>query len=226
MNDVVLAAEPRLVSGSAACRRLRREGKTPAVLYGTAIDPQALVVDSRALRYALSGPAGLNVLLSIEVDGISHLALARQLQRGPLKGGIDHVDFLAVSRDAVVTADVPLRLVGEALELHRADGLLEQQLFSLPVKAKPADIPPHVDVDISGLLVGDTIRVGDLSPGEGVTVDLDPGDPVVSGVQARLEAEAEEAEVEGEIAAEEGAPEEGGAGEDSEPAGGQASPEG
>lgn len=189
VNEVSLVTEARRETGSAACRRLRAAGKVPAVLYGTGIDPVSVVVDARSLRQALSGPSGLNALLTLEVGGARHLALARQIQRDALRGGFDHVDFLVVNPDVVVGADVPVRLVGEAVELGRADGVVEQQLFSLHVQAKPAAIPTHIEVDISNLNIGDTVRVGDLKLPAGAETDVDEGEPVVSGVAARVEVE-------------------------------------
>lgn len=170
----------------------------PAVLYGHGIAPQSLAVDRKALRAALAHEAGLNALIELEVDGTRHLAMARQLQRDPLKGIVSHVDFVIVRRDEVVSVEVPVRLVGEATEVERADGLVEQQLFELTVHAKPADIPNSVEVDISGLAIGDAIRVSDLNLPAGVTTDLDPEDPVVLA-QASRRAE-EEAEGEGDAA--------------------------
>src|SRR5436190_5063984 len=147
MQEVSLAAEARRSTGSAASRRLRAAGKVPAVLYGHGVTPRALVVDARALRSALSQEAGLNALLSLQVDGDRHLAMARQLQRHPIKGGVEHVDFVIVRRDEVVSAEVPVHLAGEAAEVARADGVVEQQLFALTVHATPGNIPPHLDVD-------------------------------------------------------------------------------
>lgn len=192
MSDVSLVTEPRQVAGSAACRRLRAAGKVPAILYGTGIDPVSLVCDAKELRLALSGPSGLNALLTLDIAGTRHLALARQLQRGPMRGGIDHVDFLVVDPDVLTGAEVPIRLEGEAVELHRANGVVEQQMFTLPVLAKPADIPTHVEVDITDILVGDTIRVSDLALPAGVEADIDPGEPVVSGIATRAELSEEE----------------------------------
>ena len=210
MAEVQLAAHARPKKGSPESRRLRAAGKVPAVLYGHGIEPQSLVVDGRELRGALNGEAGLNALLSLEVDSSRHLAMARQLQRHPLRGNVTHVDFVIVRRDEIVAADVPLRLDGEAEAVHRADGVIEQQLFSLPVNAKPGDIPPHLDVDISGLAVGDTLRVSELKLPAGVTTDLDPDDPVVIATSSTVSAEiaAEEEAAAEEAAAEEAAAEE------------------
>lgn len=198
MNEVSMVAEPRQSAGSAACRRLRAQGRVPAVLYGHGTDPRPLEVDARELRHALSGESGLNALLSLQVGGTRQLALARQIQRDPLKGAVTHVDFLAVNRDEIVSAEVPIRLVGEADAVHRANGAVDQQLFALAVQAKPAEIPAHIDVDISGIQLGDAIRVGDLVLPPGVTATTDPDEPVV---MATIGKEAVVAEGDGEAGA-------------------------
>lgn len=212
MAEVQLAAEARRQTGSSESRRLRAAGKIPAVLYGHGIAPQALTVDGRELRGALSQEAGLNALLSLEVDSTHHLAMARQLQRHPVRGSVTHVDFVIVRRDEVVSAEVPIRLSGEAIEVGRASGVVEQQLFALVVHAKPGDLPPHLDIDVAGLRVGDTVRVGDLKLPAGVTTEVDGEEPVVvaqaSAVAAEIAAEEEaaaEAAAAEEAAAEEGA---------------------
>jgi large subunit ribosomal protein L25 len=199
MAEVALEAEVGRSTGTRPSRRLRAEGKVPAVLYGHGIAPQSLAVDRKALRSALAQEAGLNALIGLEVEGTRHLAMARQLQRDPLKGTVSHVDFVIVRRDEIVSVEVPVRLVGEALEVERADGLVEQQLFDLMVHALPADIPNSVEVDISGLVIGDAVRVSDLNLPPGVTTDLDPEDPVVLAQASRRELEEEE-EVEVEVA--------------------------
>jgi len=189
MAEVQLAADARPKKGSPESRRLRAAGKVPAVLYGHGIEPQSLVVDARELRGALNGEAGLNALLSLQVESVRHLAMARQLQRHPLRGTVSHVDFVIVRRDEIVSADVPIRLDGEPEEVNRADGVIEQQLFTLTVNAKPGDIPSHLEVDVSGLAVGDTLRVADLKLPSGVTTDLDPEDPVVVATASTMAAE-------------------------------------
>ena len=197
MAEVQLAAQARRTTGSSESRRLRAEGKIPAVLYGHGVTPQALAVDARELRGALSQEAGLNALLSLRVDSSQHLAMARQLQRHPVRGNVEHVDFVIVRRDEIVSVEVPVRLVGEADEVRKADGLIEQQVFALVVHAKPGDLPPHIDVDVSGLTVGDAIRVGDLKLPNGVTTEVDPEEPIVvaqaSAISAEVEAEEEAA---------------------------------
>ena len=192
MEEVSLVADVGRVKGSAEARRLRTTGKVPGVLYGHGIDPLSLTVGSRDLRAALTSEAGLNALISLEVGGKRHLAMARQLQRHPVRRTVDHVDFVVVRRDEVVSAEVNVHLVGEALEIERADGLVEQQLFSLLVHATPADIPNAIEVDISSLSIGEAIRVGDLALPPGVTTEVDPEDTVVAGQASRTAAEVEE----------------------------------
>ena len=203
MDEVRISAEDSRPTGSAASRRLRTTGKVPGVLYGHGIDPISLAVDRRELRSALTREAGLNALLTLKVGSTDHLAMARQLQRNPVKGTIDHVDFVIVRRDEVVSAEIPIRLTGEAEKVQREDGLVEQLLFNLVIHAKPADIPNGIDVDVSDLTIGDAIRVGDLSLPSGVSTDLDPEETVVMGQASRVAADVEEAEAaEAEAAAE------------------------
>jgi large subunit ribosomal protein L25 len=179
MAEITLVAELGRPVGTRSSGRLRSSGKIPGVIYGHGIDPMPVAVDGRELRHALTSPAGLNALLALQVDGTTHLTLAREIQRHPVRSTVIHVDFLVVRRDEVVSADVPVQLVGEAIEVHRADGLVEQQVFSLTVHATPDRIPSSIEVDVTTLRVGDMIRVGDLQLPEGVTTEVDAEDPVV-----------------------------------------------
>ena len=189
MDEVSLVADVGRVKGSSESRRLRRAGKVPGVLYGHGIEPIDVAVGSRELRAALTSDSGLNALISIDVGGTKHLAMARQLQRHPTRRSIDHVDFLIVRRDEIITAEVPIHLVGEAEQVERADGMVEHTMFTLEVHAKPADIPNAIEVDISGL------GVGDLKLPAGVTTEVDPEESIVAGTTPRLavETEADEA---------------------------------
>jgi large subunit ribosomal protein L25 len=167
-------------------------------------------VVARDLRAALSTDAGLNAVLSLEVGGDKFLTLARELQRHPVRGSVTHVDFQIVDPNREVTAEVPITLTGEALELHRADGVLEQQMFSLTIKSRPADIPAHLEVDITDLVIGSAVRVSDIALPPNVITEVDPESIVAAGqpprVQALEEGEAAEGEAaEGEAGAAEGA---------------------
>jgi large subunit ribosomal protein L25 len=187
MPEIVLEAQVGRAVGSRAARRLRREGLVPGTIYGHGSEPVSVAVEAKELRSALSGEAGTNALLSIKTGKTSYLTLARELQRHPVKGTVTHVDFVIVRRDEVISAEVSINLVGEAIEVQHGDGLVEQQLFTLGVRARPADIPHSIELDISGLTIGSSLRVADLPLPRGVTVDADPEVTVVVGQPPRVE---------------------------------------
>jgi large subunit ribosomal protein L25 len=206
MAEIPIAAEAGRPVGSASSRRLRTAGKIPAVVYGHGVDPLPVAVDAKDLRAALTTDAGLNALLALKVDGATHLTMAKVVQRHPVRGTVAHVDFQIVRRDEVVTAEVPIVLVGEALQVHRDDGHVDHQLFNIAVHAVPGRIPNGVEVDVSDLTIGQTIRVAELSLPSGVTTDVDPEAPVVVGQAPQVsEADLVPEGAEEEAAAEEGA---------------------
>ncbi|HXZ63055.1 MAG TPA: 50S ribosomal protein L25, partial [Acidimicrobiales bacterium] len=205
MAEVVLAAEVGRPVGTRAVRRLRREGKIPGVVYGRDTDPLPVTVEARELRVALNGEAGANQLLSVDTGSGTYLTLAREMQRHPVSQTVTHVDFVIIRRDEVISADVPISLVGEATEVAHGDGLVDQQMFALTINALPANIPTAVEVDVSGLTIGGQVRVSDLALPAGVTTDVDPEAAVVVGQPPRVTAAAVLAEGEAEAAAEGGA---------------------
>ncbi|MDQ3569312.1 MAG: 50S ribosomal protein L25 [Actinomycetota bacterium] len=201
MPEIKLAAEVGRATGSRSSGRLRAAGRIPGVIYGHGAEPTPVAVEGRALRSALTTDAGLNALLDLQVDGASHLTVARDIQRDPVRGTVIHVDFQIVRRDEVIAAEVPVNLVGEAEELHRADGVVDHQLFTLTVNATPGRIPNDIEIDISGLAVGDTIRVGDIALPEGVTTEVDSEAPVVVGQPPQVSEEDLVTEADAEAAA-------------------------
>jgi large subunit ribosomal protein L25 len=202
MAEFKLRAEPGRPVGSASARRLRKDGRIPAVVYGRGVEALPVTVSARDLRAALNTEAGVNAVLSLQVDSKSYLTMARELQRHPVRGSVVHVDFQVVDPNREVSAEVPISLVGEAVELHRSDGVLDQQLFALPVMARPADIPPHIEVDISQVVIGSAVRVGEIELPQGVRTELEPESVVVAGQPPRVQVvEGEAAEgAEGEAA--------------------------
>jgi large subunit ribosomal protein L25 len=197
MAEITLVAEAGRPTGSRASNRLRRAGRIPGVIYGHGIEPVPISVAGRDLRAALTTESGMNALLSVRVNGQDHLTLAREVQRHPVRNTVVHVDFQIVRRDEVVSADVPLVLAGEAHEVDAGGGVVEQPLTSLTIRATPAAIPAGIEVDITALSMGDTIRVGDLTLPDGVATEVDADEPVViarAGVALEEGAPAEEAE--------------------------------
>ncbi len=186
MPEIQIVAETGREPGTRASKRLRREGKVPGVVYGHGTHPIPVAVDARDLRHALNTEAGVNAVVNLTIDGTSHLTMPRVLQRHPVRHNVTHVDFQIVNRDEVVSAEVPVNLVGEATAVHRADGVIEQAMFALTVQATPDRIPAHIDIDISGLTVGDSIRIGDLVLPPGVSTDLDPEEAVLVAQGAQV----------------------------------------
>jgi large subunit ribosomal protein L25 len=219
MPEYQLAAENRADTGKGAARRLRAAGRVPAVLYGHGGQPKHLSVDAREFGHALRTDAGSNVLLELRVGRGKHLALAKEIQRHPVRGTFTHVDFLLVRRGEKVTVAVPVHLVGESPGA-REGGVIDQDLYQLSVEAEVTAVPDAIEADVSGLGIGDVLRVGDLKAPAGATVLDDPDASVVSVVPPTVEPVVEEAEeeaaegAEGEPAAEAGeAPAEGEGGE-------------
>ncbi len=210
MPEVTLAAQSGRDTGSSSTRRLRAQGKIPGVVYGHGADPLPVAVGARDFQIALSGEAGLNTLLSLEVDNKNYLTLARDIQHHPYKNVVTHIDFLIVRRDEVISAEVPINLVGEAIEVQHGDGIVDQQLFSVHIKAKPADIPPSVDIDISDLTIGGSLHVSDIPFPAGIELETDVEATVVAGQPPRVQVTTEEeteaaaaaAEAAGEVAGE------------------------
>ncbi|QBI21110.1 50S ribosomal protein L25 [Egibacter rhizosphaerae] len=185
-KQVPLAARPRAGSGSSEARALRRDGRVPAIAYGREMDATPLSVDSNELYHALNTAAGENAILRLEWEGEQQLTLAREIQRHPVKRHYQHVDFVAVTRGVKVSADIPIRVEGEAPGTDEG-GVLEQPLYSLPVEVLPLEMPDEFVVDVSELGVGDTLRVADVPVPEGVDVTEDPESPVVTISYAELD---------------------------------------
>ena len=185
MADATLTASIRTERGSGPAGRLRRDGQVPAVVYGLGTDTIAVAVSARELDHILHSDTGANSLITLKVDGADVLALARQIQRHPTRNILEHVDFIRVSRDTAVAAEVPLVIVGEAPGT-KAGGKLEQQLFTVSVSALPDKIPTAIEVSIAGLALGDQIKVGDKLPSATFRVHLTNGHDVLATMAGKM----------------------------------------
>jgi large subunit ribosomal protein L25 len=186
MAEISLVAELGRTTGSRESRRLRHTGRVPAVVYGHGMAPLSVSVVARDLRAALMAH-GLNQVLTLKVEGSTHLVLARQLQRHPVRRTVSHVDFQVVRQDEIVHAEVPLVIAGTATQVEQERGVIEQTLTSLSIRSTPGQIPEEIAVDITALEVGGMIRVRDLQLPEGVTTEVDPEDVVVVAAAAQVE---------------------------------------
>ena len=201
-QQVALQAETGRELGSSSSRRLRREGRIPAVVYGLDADPVAVSVDYSEARVALSGDAGLNALLNLTIDGADQLCLVKDIQHHVVRDEVSHIDFIRVDPNADIETEVPLVLVGEARAVANVSGMVDQALFSVVIATRPTSIPNEIEVDISEMEVGDTIRVEDLKLPEGVSPAMRLQATVATAMVTRSTLEAmrqdEAAEAEGE----------------------------
>ena len=204
-----LEVQEREDLGSRRSRRLRAQGLIPGVLYGKG-HSRAIVVSERELRTAMTGPSGLHAILDVVLGGQKtvHPSILADYEQDPIRGTISHIDLREVRLDQAIHAIVTVQLVGESVGV-KAGGVLSLVTRELHVEALPANVPEHIDLDISALEVGDVLRLADIPAIEGVAFLDDPHETVIATVSMpRGYAELEEAEAAAaEEAAAEGAPE-------------------
>lgn len=176
--EVTLKAERGRGKGKGPAKALRREGRVPAVVYGQTTEPEAISVDSRELRAALSTEAGRNILITLEIGEDGHLTLAREIQRDPLRGDFVHVDFVAIRRDQAVQATVPVNLTGESPAVSLGL-IIENHAISVIVSCLPTDVPSSLEASLDGLTeVGDAVKAADLALPENVSLVTDPDESI------------------------------------------------
>ena len=220
--------QQREARGSAATRRLRREGLIPGVLYGRGKPPHPFCVPERELRKALTGPAGLHAILDVVLDGqkTTHASILKDYQADIITGRLAHIDLQEVRLDQPIQAQVVIELVGEA-QGSVEGGVLSQVSREINVEALPLEVPERIEVDVTAMQMGDTLRLSEIAVPEGVRFLDDPEETVIATVTVPtqiVEPEPEEEELEEgeegvELAEGEEAPE--GAAEGEEPAEGE-----
>ena len=207
--DVTLAAATRDTRGKNEARRLRRAGRVPAVLYGgESIGGVPLVVDPDEVHRILHSESGVNTLISLSVDGgASSQVMVREFQVDPIRNTLLHVDFYRPALDKVITVTVPVVLAGEPTGVKQQGGLLDFVHRDVQVECLPTEIPEHIEIDVSELLIGQGVRLRDVLEGVAWTPVSDPGTLLAHVIAPKVEEEAEEAEAEAEAADEEAQPE-------------------
>jgi large subunit ribosomal protein L25 len=199
-----IAAVKRTEFGKGAARRIRREDKIPAVVYGHGDDPVHVTLPGHETMMALRH-GGANALLDLDIDGASQLALTKHVQVDPIRRVIEHVDFIAVKRGEKVTVDVPVHVVGDAAP----ETLVVTENASLQVEAEATHIPEAFEVSVEGAEVGTQVHAKDIELPSGVTL-LSDEELLVVNVTQQISAEALEAELaeaEAEVGIEHEAPE-------------------
>jgi large subunit ribosomal protein L25 len=192
MADVNLSASVRREFGKGAARRLRREEKIPAVIYGHGEDPVHVALPSYDMMMALKTP---NVLIHLDVEGKKQLVIPKAIQREAIRGFLVHADLLIVRKGEKVNVDVPIHVEGD---LAPGQNLLEHVLVALPVEAEATHIPESVTVSVEGLDAGDSVSAGQIKLPKGTSLAIEAEDVVIQVLAAQAEEPAAEEEAAGE----------------------------
>lgn len=190
MSELLLSAETGRMEGTRPSRRLRREGKVPAVVYGLGIDPVTVSVEWPELREVLTTDLGLNALVTLDIEGDQLLAVVKDLQRHPVRRDVIHVDFMRVTEDQMIEVEVPIVLEGEARNVTMYDGMIDQSMYTITVSVRPADAPEQIVIDVTDLELGETIKVSDISLPAGAESVMDPEETVAIALITRSTREA------------------------------------
>ena len=201
-EQIKLSATSRTEKGKGVAKRLRSEGKLPAVVYGHKTDPIALTIDSKQLLKLIVEGKSEHKLFGLSIEGngkpIEKIVMIKELQIDPLKRNFLHVDFFEVAMDEELTLSLALKLVGEAPGVEMG-GMLQQVRREIEIKCLPSQIPDTVEIDVSALNIGDSVHLNDIQLPEGIKV-LDDADLTIATVLAPVvEKEVEPEEVEGEL---------------------------
>lgn len=202
MDELLLTAQTGRETGTRASRRLRRDGRVPAVVYGLGADAVAVSVDWPSLRRALTTEAGVNALITLEIDGSTQLSIVKEIQRHPVRRDVTHVDFIRIDPNAEVAVEIPLTLEGDAKNVTQLSGMVDQVMFTLSVFSKPDSIPTGLTADVSELEVGQSLHVSDIALPDGVRTEVDTAEPIANAVVTRSTLESLREEEEAEAAAE------------------------
>lgn len=182
MDMQELTVTQRDGKGKQAAKRLRREGRVPAILYGGAA-PQSISVDPKAVLRMLVGHEGSTQLLSLKFEGDgggTRMAIIRDMQFDPVSESLIHVDLQEVSADRAITVGVAVHPVGEAIGVRDTKGILNLVMHELQISCLPTQIPASIDADVSNLAIGDVLTVRDLVPPPGVRILNDPGQAIAT----------------------------------------------
>ncbi|HVN20562.1 MAG TPA: 50S ribosomal protein L25 [Dongiaceae bacterium] len=193
-----LEAQPRKSGTKNEARRVRREGKIPAVVYGAGKASLSVSVDPRVVTRILNSETGHNTIFDLTLDGEKTKAMIVDWQYEPIKGRLLHIDLKRIALDKVLTVSVPIELTGEAEGVKTQGGILEQMLREVEIECLPADIPSHIAVDVSHLTFGKVLRVSDLPHSDKIKFLTDENQPVahVTSVKEEVAATPEAAAAE------------------------------
>src|SRR4051812_5726703 len=194
MANASLNASARSDVGTGNARKLRQAGSVPAIIYGHGREPQNLALNPRELDRLLSTISVSSTVIELSVDGRTARTLIREIQRHPVKRSIVHVDFQELVVGEKMNVSIPLRFVGTADGVRNSGGILEETMHQVHLRLDPANIPDHIDVDVTPLTVGHSLHIRDLKLPEGVTILDEPGATVCVVTAPKTEVAATPAE--------------------------------
>lgn len=202
-QQIEMEVAPRSERGKNAARRMRAAGRVPAIVYGLGRDPLAVAVETKAMTRILADPAGHSRVLSLRCDGSQEPAMAVDYQIDPVTHALLHVDLQRVDLAKAVTVSVPIRAIGVAFGVKNQGGFEEMVSREVRIECLPLEIPEHIDVDITPLRIGESIRVRDIPPQDSFQLADDDHKLLVHVMASRAagedaEEEQEEVEPEGE----------------------------
>jgi large subunit ribosomal protein L25 len=195
-KTTVLKAQPRAETGKEAAQKLRFQGRIPAVMYGKDMEPRGLSLDLKEAEYLFQRISVENTILDLEIEGDAEPSrtLIREIQSYPHKPGLLHVDFLRIQKGVAVEVEIPINLEGVPIGVRESGGILEQTLNEIRVKCIPSLIPEEYSLDVTGMGIGDSLKVSDLDLEEGVDILVDAERTICSVQVPKVVAADEEAE--------------------------------
>ncbi|MGH9406285.1 MAG: 50S ribosomal protein L25 [Terriglobia bacterium] len=192
---IKLGAKVRSERGKNAARRMRRSESIPAVVYGAGAEAIALAVNPRELAAILNSEAGHTSVLTMEIDGQEPVrVMLKAWQTEPIRGAILHADFVRISKDTRVRIKVPIHVVGEPKGVKLQGGIFEFALREVEIECLPDEIPENITVDVTELMIGQTVRVSNVPVGDQVKLLTDPNRVVAHVVALKAEEVAAPAE--------------------------------
>jgi len=183
----LVEAQPRTERGKNEARRVRRGGRIPAVLYGAKKQTLVVSVDPKQIARILTSESGHNTIFDLQVGDERTKAMIVDWQYEPIKGALLHIDLKRIAMDQRLKVSVPIMLKGEAAGVKQQGGILEQVLREVELECLPADIPSHIEADVSELVFGKLLRVGDLRHSGRVKFLTDPNQTVAHIISVKEE---------------------------------------
>jgi large subunit ribosomal protein L25 len=183
----VLEAQPRTAGDKNDARRVRRDGKIPAVLYGAGKESRPVSVDPRQVSRILHSQTGYNTIFDLTLDGERTKAMIVDWQYEPIRGALLHIDLKRIAMHEKLRVNVPIVLKGEAAGVKQQGGILEQIAREVELECLPDDIPTAIEADVSELVFGKVMRIADLKHSDRVKFLSDPNQPVAHIISIKEE---------------------------------------